>query len=308
MQLQAITPVPSHWTSAEKPAFTLSRDILFGRQVRIMSWNLRNFSVENSKPARLKAIQRVVETHKPDILLFQEINNENSLYTLNKKYLNGEYPNIDYFDRDPKDGNPGLAYMARKDFKVTERISHAEAMVHGRRAFTRDFPEVTYRFNTESGPENFKVINVHAKSIKPPEHPDEKARQRDMRKRQREYTIATQVLQKRLKKDPDARIVLMGDLNMDLLAPTQHDKSLLKKLAESGMIFASPKDATATHVSGRRLDDCLVSPFLVKKIQKPATTREQFSKQWTDTVSDHLPVVIDFETEQTEARFFDYQA
>lgn len=267
-----------------------------GAQRKIMSYNAENFyrttrnkHVKDKKS--IEALAKVILDEDPDVIAFQEVGDRATLQNFNYQHLKGRYPKIVIFNTF-KGSNLRVAMMAKKDIRVVDAKSHYKSQCGGGEdCGKRDFLEAT--FETETG-YRFTVFDAHFKSMKGGE-------QATMPIRLDEATKAAKIIRRHLERDPQARLVVAGDINVHHESPygrpviqaltLADDDDPANDLAEV-MLKDGRNEPTHNgkgYYPNSKLDYTFVSPAMLKDVVK-AYVAGKFTAPWT-RASDHLPLV-----------------
>jgi endonuclease/exonuclease/phosphatase family metal-dependent hydrolase len=142
---------------------------------------------------------------KPDVLALQEIGTTNALLELQSS-LKGEGLDLPYYEHVAgADTNVHVAILSR--FPITARRSHTnESFLLGGRRFrvSRGFGEVEIQVTTNF---SFTLLAAHLKSKRPVPQADE------AEMRLEEAKLLREKIDERLRSNPSANLVVLGDLN-----------------------------------------------------------------------------------------------
>lgn len=278
--------------------------ITFGgsNTVKIMSYNVENF-FDNIKDPNLKvndlqwaksiksikALAEAIKLESPDIIAMQEVENEGVLKDFNKDHLNNEYPNYVMY---PTNDGRGIrvAFMFKNSVKLVESVSHRDEKLNGQKVFARDLLEAT--FETPNG-NHITLYTSHFKSMRGGE-------KETTQRRIDEASTAKRLIEEKIAKNPDVKIMLLGDLNT---LHSQHGNRVLEKLTDrrdpnpnNQMVEVLEQNGKIpnTHEGNKRnrdskLDYCFVTPNLAQTTK--AYVAGQFRKEPWTKASDHLPIV-----------------
>ena len=275
---------------------------------KLMSYNVENFyqlpQSTHAKPeASIQALADVINREEPDVIALQEVGDKGLLTGFNVKYLNGRYPNVVSKPVWVKSQHQ-LAFMTKGNIRVVDTKSHWKdfcKLSHG--AAVRDLLEST--FETESG-YRFTVFNAHLKSMLGNE-------KRTAPVRLKEATAVAAILRTRLEAEPDAHIVLTGDLNAfynnDAGRPVI--ETLQRLVREHGDVALSEvtlKDNQETPPTIRsqgypdaKLDYTFTSKALTPLVRQAYVAGRFEESPWKEA-SDHLPLVTIFEEGKPQIR------
>jgi endonuclease/exonuclease/phosphatase family metal-dependent hydrolase len=172
----------------------------------VENYFLRPFGTRKAKPAVSRAkVREAILYIRPDVLALQEIGRRVALDELlaGLKSKGLSYPHIEWVQ------GPDLAIhlVVLSRFPFAARKSHQNvqyALDRQRFRVSRGFGEVTIRVNDTY---KFTLLNAHLKS----KRPVPKASQAEMRLR--EARELRRIIEERLKADPNANLMVAGDLN-----------------------------------------------------------------------------------------------
>lgn len=269
-----------------------------GAQRKIMTYNVENFIEGKGKfsSKSLKSIQAVADAvlrENPDVVAFQEIGGQQLLNTFNKKYLNNQYGNIVQLTIPQAGRGIRVAIMAKNDLKLINAQSHWQEQNTGSgNGFGRDLLEAT--FETPTGYQ-FTVYTAHYKSMRGGEDKTASIRIR-------EATNTARIIDRKLQQNPNAHIIMTGDLNMH--HHSIHGKPVIEALTmindnnpDNDLIETMLKDGKSepTHDGGQRfghskLDYMFVSKGMLKAVVS-AYVPGQFGVTPWGQASDHRPMV-----------------
>lgn len=179
--------------------------------IRIATYNLENYidAPAGTRPlktpqARVK-IRESIRAIRPDVLALQELGSLRAMRELlsSLKDEGMDYPHWEFVTG--WDTNIHVAVASR--FPITARRSHTNEsfLLFGRRfRVSRGFAEVDIRVNPRYA---FTIFTAHLKSRRPVAEADE------AELREQEALILREKIDARLQSDPDANIIVLGDLN-----------------------------------------------------------------------------------------------
>jgi endonuclease/exonuclease/phosphatase family metal-dependent hydrolase len=296
----------SHAQNSQKAGSIVRFPIQFAGagQLRVMSYNAENFfdNVDDPKTKvndvqwaksekSVKALAEAILKENPDIIAFQEIENDTVLKDLNTEHLNGQYPGVVVY---PTNDDRGIrvAYLYKSDVKLLDSKSHRGEMENGIPVFSRDLLEAT--FETENG-NKITLFNSHFKAMRGGEA-ETTPRRVSQAKRSK------QIIDAKIKANPDIKIAFVGDLNT---LHTSHGQKVLDILNGKNnpdpkfkLVEMLEKDGKIpmTHEGGKKfpdskLDYCYVTPNLAQ-VSTARVSGKIGQNPWK-TASDHLPVVLD---------------
>ncbi len=278
------------------------------------AFKVATFNVENyvdlavgTRPAKSPAakakIRESIGALRPDVLALQEIGSTNALLELRSalKRDGMDYPYWEHVSG--FDTNIYVAVLSR--FPITARRPHSREsfLLNGRRfRVSRGFAEV----EIQAAPRyTFTLITAHLKSRRPVPQADEA----DLR--EQEALVLREIIDARLKADPEVNLVVLGDLNdvkdakstriilgrgRTALVDTRPAERNGDSQPSASLNF-SPRNIAWTHFYGKedtysRIDYILLSRGMAKEW----TTNETYVlalPNW-GLGSDHRPIVACF--------------
>jgi endonuclease/exonuclease/phosphatase family metal-dependent hydrolase len=179
--------------------------------VRVATYNLENYIDAPSGTRPLKTsearakIRESIRTIKPDVLALQELGSLRALHELRSSLKSEglDYPHWEFVTG--WDTNIHVAVISR--FPITSRRSHTNEsfLLFGRRFHvSRGFAEVDIQVDERY---SFTLFTAHLKSRRPVAEADE------AELREQEAVILREKIDARLEKNPNANVVVLGDLN-----------------------------------------------------------------------------------------------
>jgi endonuclease/exonuclease/phosphatase family metal-dependent hydrolase len=179
--------------------------------VRVATYNLENYIDAPSGTRPLKSsearakIRESIRAIKPDVLALQELGSLRTLHELRSslKADGLDYPHWEFVTG--WDTNIHIAVISR--FPITARRPHTNEsfLLFGRRFHvSRGFVEVDIQVNDRY---SFTIFTTHLKSRRPVAEADE------AELREQEALILREKIDARLAKNPDANVIVVGDLN-----------------------------------------------------------------------------------------------
>ena len=280
-----------------------------GQKRKIMTYNAENFyRLKNGKYQKTdeatKALAEVILKQKPDILCLQEAGDVDMMKDFNTKHLNGLYPHVYGSPVKNLRGVQNVEYLAQKDIQLESIQSHLQDICPPKGPSAQDLTMAIMdcgkrdileaKFKTDTGYE-FTLMNAHLKSMRGGE-------QQTAPKRMNDARVIAKIIDALIKKDPDAHIMLVGDMNT--LHDTVHGKPVYEALTltddtnpDNDMTETILKDGKdrPTHHGGRtygnqKLDYMFVSKAMLKQVCRAYVTGEFTKDPWVKA-SDHLPMV-----------------
>ncbi|MGB9601610.1 MAG: endonuclease/exonuclease/phosphatase family protein [Limisphaerales bacterium] len=278
---------------------------------RVATYNLENY-IDNpasnrpikSEAAKEKICENILAL-KPDILAVQEIGSLPLLLDLQERLKKSglEFPYYEFVTG--WDTNIFVAILSR--FPITDRRSHTNEsyLLHGKRFYvSRGIGEVDIQVNNNY---KFTMFTCHLKSKRTIPEADE------AEMREKEAEILREKINARFAKNPDANILVAGDLND--VKDARSTRIILGRLnSKIGLVDTrpaeqngdnlpptnpnyAPRNITWTHFYGKedtysRIDYILISHGMAKEW----VTNETFvlaTPNW-GLASDHRPIVATF--------------
>jgi endonuclease/exonuclease/phosphatase family metal-dependent hydrolase len=275
----------------------------------VATYNLENYLDEPSGSRHPKteagkaAIRQMIRAMKPDVLAVEEIGGTNSLLEL-RSSLKAEGLDYPHWSLVPGfDTNIQVAVLSRFPLPVRRQHTNEGFLLNGRRfRVSRGFAEVEVQVNSEY---KFTLIAAHLKSRRAVPQADEA----DLR--EQEAATLRQIIDARLRADPDLNLIVLGDFN-DLKdsnpVRTIHGRgknSLIDtrpaekhgELPTAVRGPAPPRSVTWTYYFAKddtysRIDYVLLSRGMAREWQ-PNATYVLALPGW-GVASDHRPVVAGF--------------
>jgi len=278
--------------------------------VRIATYNLENYLDEPtvSRPAKTaEAKARIRESicaAKPDVIALEEMGSIKALLEL-RDSLKTKGLDLPYWEHvSGFDTNIHVAVLSRFPFSARRPHTNENFLLGGRRfAVSRGFAELDIQVSTNYA---FTLIAAHLKSKRPVPAADE------AELREQEARLLRQKIDARLASDPDANLVVLGDLNdtrdsasTRAVIGRGRTKLIDTRPAEpngdnlpSPNAAGEPRNVTWTHYYGKedtysRIDYILVSSGLAREWVKEETYIVTLPN-W-GVGSDHRPLVATFE-------------
>src|SRR5436190_8593436 len=177
----------------------------------VATYNLENYLDEptgprhpKSEPAKVK-IREMIRAMKPDVLAVEEIGSTNTLLEL-RSALRAEGLNYPHWSHVAGfDTNIHVAVLSRFPFLACRPHTDEGFLLNGRRfRVSRGFAEVDVQVNAKY---QFTLIAAHLKSRREVPQAD----QADLR--EQEAAILREIIDARLRTDPDLNLVVLGDFN-----------------------------------------------------------------------------------------------
>ncbi len=272
-----------------------------GAERKVMSYNALNFFRSSrglrKKPKSIAALADVIKKEDPDVIAFQEVGDRSVLENFNNQHLNGQYPNVVIFPIGGFQRGIRVAIMSKANVKVIDAKSHWEEQCGTlENCGKRDFLEAT--FETDTGYQ-FTVYNAHFKSMRGGE-------KETMPKRMSEARVAARIVDEQLTHDPNANIIVAGDMNTHFA--TKYGNPVIRTLTlvddnnpdnDLTEVMLKDEQPDPTHRGGGRyqpskLDYTFVSKNLLPQLRE-AYVAGRFDKNPWKLASDHLPLVTVFE-------------
>lgn len=284
-----------------------------GATFRVATYNVENYLDQptesrhfvKSGDARAK-IRESIRAAKPDVLALEEMGTTNTLLEL-RSSLRSEGLIFPYWEEvEGFDTNIHVAVLSR--FPIIARHPHTREsfLLDGRRFHvSRGFAEVDIQAETNF---TFTLIAAHLKSRRPSPEADQ------AEQRLQEAKVLREIVDEHLKANPEARLIVLGDLNDVKDSPSTKEiigrgkfKLTDTRPAERNGDNAPPEKPwydppriTWTHFYGKedsysRIDYILLSPAMAHDWLK--------SESFIPTIpnwgvgSDHRPIAAAFQTE-----------
>ncbi|HVY71222.1 MAG TPA: endonuclease/exonuclease/phosphatase family protein [Verrucomicrobiae bacterium] len=280
---------------------------------RVATYNLENYAIEAAgnrpvKPLEARAKAReFIRALKPDVIALQEVVGSSALAELRSalKAEGLDFPHAELVTG--WDTNIQIAVLSRLPILASHPHTNEVFLLYGRRfRVTRGFAEIDFQAGSRY---KFTLFAAHLKSRRTATEADE----RDIR--EQEAGLLRALIDARLARDPEANIIVAGDLNDTKDSPSTRailgrGRNMLvdTRPAEqngdrhhSDKPRFSPRDITWTHFFGKedtysRIDYLLLSPGMAREWQA-AETYVLAAADW-GLASDHRPVVAAFTAEE----------
>ena len=178
----------------------------------VENYFLRPFGSRKAKPAVSRAkVRDAILKIKPDVLALQEVGRRAALDELvaGLKAKGLSYPHVEWV----QGPDPAIHLVVLSRFPIEARRTHSEVQhLLDRQRFqvSRGFGEVTIRVNANY---KFILLNAHLKSKRPVPRASQAAM------RLNEARELRRIIEARLKADPNANLLVAGDLNDTLDQP-----------------------------------------------------------------------------------------
>lgn len=285
---------------------------LYAGTVRIATYNVANYldqtteSRKEVKSAAAKAkIREAIRALNPDVLALEEMGTTNALLEL-RDSLKTEGCDFPYWEHVRGwDTNIHVAILSKLPIVARHPHTNENFLLQGRRfQVSRGFAEVEIQAATNF---NFTVLAAHLKSRRPSPEADE------AEMRLNEARILRGIVDARLKADPEAKLVVLGDFNDTKDSPSTKEligRGALKLTdtrpaerngdnARPEKPWFNPANITWTHFYGKedsytRIDYILLSPALARH-WLPNETYIATVPNW-GVGSDHRPITAAFAT------------
>jgi endonuclease/exonuclease/phosphatase family metal-dependent hydrolase len=290
-----------------------SRNLAAASEFRIATYNLENYLLESSgtrpekTPAARAKIRHSIRVANADVLAIQEVGGLSALMELREtlKKEGVDYPHWEWIAG--WDTNIQVAVLSR--LPIIDRRPHTNEtfLLFGRRfRVSRGFLEI----DIQAGPRYvFTLMTAHLKSRRPVPEADE------AELREEEALLLRRAIERRLARNPNANLVVLGDLNDVKDAKSTRavigrgryglvDTRPAERNGDSELNANprfEPRNVTWTHYYGKedtysRLDYLLLSRGMVRE-WKPDGTHIVVVPNW-GTGSDHRPIVATFLAEE----------
>jgi len=280
--------------------------------INVATYNLENYvdaaGSRPVKPAAAKAkIRESIRALRPDVLALQEIGSTNALLEL-REALKREGLDFPHWEHVAGfDTNIYVAVLSR--FPIVARRPHSREsfLLHGRRfRVSRGFAEVDIQAVPKYA---FTLITAHLKSRRPIAEADE------AEMREQEALILREIIDARLRANPDANLVVLGPLNdvkdsrsTRIILGRGRNALIDTRPAERNgdnqpatVPGYAPRNITWTHFYGKedtysRIDYILLSRGMAREWNTNGTYVLALPN-W-GAASDHRPIVASFVAEE----------
>ncbi len=297
-----------HWIFRAASCFVLLFALTGGAaDLRIATFNVLNYidhpaSGRELKSAESKAkVRESIKALKADVIALQEIGRESALLEL-RSSLKAEGLDYPYWEHVRGfDTNIYVAVLSKYPFAAKRSHTNANYLINGRRLqMSRGIAEVDIKVNNTY---TFTLFTAHLKS----KLPVSVASEADMR--EEEARLLRSIVDERLKANPNANLVILGDLNdtkdskpiKNLIGRGKTKLTDTRPAERNGDTLPAekpgydPRNITWTHFYGAedtysRIDYILLSPGMAREWN----AKESYvlaSPNW-GLASDHRPVVI----------------
>ena len=283
----------------------LAADTFTVASFNVENYFLYKFGTRKAKPAASRAkVREAILKIKPDVLALQEVGRRAALDELvaGLKAKGLSYPHVEWV----QGPDPAIHLVVLSRFPIEARRTHSEVQhLLDRRRFqvSRGFGEVTIRVNANY---KFILLNAHLKSKRPVPRASQAAM------RLNEARELRRIIEARLKADPNANLLVAGDLNDTLDQPpirtllgSKAPKLVdLRPFERNGDRAPHPQSAKFIprrvawtsfywkEDSYSRFDYLIASPGMNRELRR-AGTYVQAMADW-GLASDHRPVVASF--------------
>jgi|TARA_B100001971_G_scaffold80753_1_gene74532 endonuclease/exonuclease/phosphatase family metal-dependent hydrolase len=273
----------------------------------VENYLVKKFGTRPVKPeiSRVKVTEAIVSIG-PDVLALQEMGRRAALMDLHKrlKARGLEYPHFEWVNG----ADPAIHLAVLSRFPITVHSHTNLTYLLDRRRFqvSRGFGEARIRLNRNY---EFTLLNVHLKS----KRPVPQASEAEMRLH--EARTLRKIIESRLKVDPDANIMVVGDLNdtpnaepiRDLIGRRAPRLVDLRPFEDNGDHLSHPINSKylprrvswtsfyGTEDSFSRFDYILASKGMARELDRAGTYIHAMA-DW-GVASDHRPVVARFVAE-----------
>ncbi|MEI8289415.1 MAG: endonuclease/exonuclease/phosphatase family protein [Verrucomicrobiota bacterium] len=292
---------------------SLLRINIFAGTIRVATYNVNNYldqptesrHLTKSEAARAK-ICELIHTSKPDVIALEEMGTTNALLELQARLKNQGLA-FPYWEHVPGfDTNIHIAILSQLPIIARHPHTNESFLLDGRRfRVSRGFAEVEIRAATNF---TFTLIAAHLKSRRPFAQADESEL------RLEEAKILRGIVDEKFARNPEARLVVLGDFNDVKNSPTT--KAVIGrgkfKLADTRPAERNgdnmpnenpryePRNVTWTHYYGledtySRIDYIFLSPALTRYWLKDETFIPTIPN-W-GTGSDHRLITATFSTD-----------
>lgn len=278
--------------------------------ITVATYNVENYllaatETRSAKPevSRLR-VQESLLAVRADVVALEEMGDTNSLADLvgglKKKGL--DYPHIEFVQG--WDTNIHVVVLSRGPFAARRSHTNESFLLQGRRfQVSRGFAEVDIRVGAHY---QFTLLAAHLKSRR------SVADASESELREQEALILRRLVDERLRENPSANVIVVGDLN-----DTKDSKSTRTIIGRGGanalvdlrpeerngdtepnpVARFEPRHITWTHYYGKedsysRIDFMLVSAGMARELRREGTY--VFAMPNWGTASDHRPVVAQF--------------
>ena len=287
-----------------------------GATIRVATYNVENYLDQPTesrpvvKSAEAKAkVREGIRALRPDVLALEEMGTTNALLEL-RAALRADGLDFPFWEHvTGADTNIHVAILSRLPIIARQPHTNESFLLDGRRfRVSRGFAEVEIQAEKNF---TFTLLAAHLKSRRPSPEADE------AELRLQEARLLRALVDERLKADPNARLVVLGDFNDVKNSPSTREvigrgkfKLTDTRPAERNGDTApnpnpryEPRNVTWTHYYGvedtfSRIDYILFSPALANH-RLPVETYIPTVPNW-GIGSDHRPIVAGFSTNERD--------
>lgn len=284
---------------------------VFGATFRVATYNVENYldrptesrQFVKSEAARAKVRESIQAAH-PDLLALEEMGTTNALLELRAALKAGgcDFPYWDWVEG--YDTNIHVAVLSRYPIVARHPHTRESFLLDGRRFHvSRGFAEDEIRVSPKF---TFTLIAAHLKSRLPSPVADQ------AEQRLQEAKVLREIVDEHLKADPDAKLIVLGDLNdvkdsrstREIIGRGRFKLTDTRPAERNGddappaKPWYDPATITWTHFYGKednysRIDYILLSPAMARDWVKSETYIPRVPN-W-GVGSDHRPIVAAFE-------------
>jgi endonuclease/exonuclease/phosphatase family metal-dependent hydrolase len=275
-------------------ALLLAAGNAFAGTFRIATYNVENYldqpteSRSHAKTSEAKAkIRESIRAVNPDVLALEEMGSTNALLEL-RASLKTDGQDFPFWEHiQSYDTNIHVAVLSKLPIVARRPHTNELFLLDGKRfQVKRGFAELDIQAATNF---TFTLLAAHLKSHLTTPDADE------AEERLGEAKVLRGLIDARLAKNPDARLVVLGDFN------DEKDSAALKQIIGHGKFkLTEPRNVAWTYFYGKtdtysRIDYILLGPAL-KPNWLAAETYIPAIPNW-GTGSDHRPIMATFSTE-----------
>ena len=251
-------------------------------EAEIMTWNIKNFPINNNT---INYVNEIILDVQPDIIAFQEINNETAFNTLANDIQSYEFIS----------SGSGLALAVRSD--IINIISWTTLFPSSGYEFAWRFP-LLVELNWVCGINAMAlhIINIHLKSGSSNE---------DFNRR---YDSA-EMLSDYVNDHPNKNFIILGDYN-DEIADSENNNSLWPMIENEQIIFATESIANIDYyasfpswpsfIDHIALSYNLYDEFINGNINTLRIDDYTGYNFYQNNISDHRPIILSFPIEMVE--------
>lgn len=236
-----------------------------------------------------KAIAELINEIEPDVLGLQEIENQDALDKV-LNYLKGYKGKVL-----TSGGEQNLGVIYHKDVKINSFSEYTQLAV--------EYKKTRSGIVLDCKKDNFdwKMMIVHLKSSSFFDKTKEK-RESSIEIRGRQGNILNKWIDSVLKYSSEKDLIIVGDFNDN---PNNSDSKTLKAISNNKKVkFITESLTSCFNPKWKVIDNILLSKSALKRCKieslRMYNPKKIFSRNISKNISDHCPIIVDFETLETD--------